>query len=122
MPLKISVTKNSVIFNFGVNFPPSGRTQLGNPESFVRYKENVLLNQKYLFVLRFLYFIKPDFHLNIISREILDSSNLIGFALFSRNTTIENGPIFEFRINFFKWKSGLMLLNHVKFVLQKQNT
>ena len=50
----------------------------------------------------------------------MDSSNLIGFAQFSakkvenistffnfaRNTTIENGPIFEFRINFFKWKSG----------------
>ena len=64
--------------------------------------------------------LKPDFHLKIISREILDSSNLIGFAQFSekkvenistffnfvRNTTIENGPIFEFRINFFKWKSG----------------
>ena len=40
-------------------------------KSFVRYKENVLLNQTYLFVLRFLYFI--------------------------------------------------MLLNHVKFVLQKQD-
>ena len=26
---------------------------------------------------------KPDFHLNIISLEILDSSNLIGFAQFS---------------------------------------
>ena len=41
-------------------------------KSFVRYKKNVLLNQTYLFVLRFLYFI--------------------------------------------------MLLNHVNFVLQKQNT
>ena len=65
--------------------------------------------------------LKLDFHINIISREILDSSNLIGFAQFSakkvenistffnfaRNITIENGPIFEFRINFFKWKSGL---------------
>ena len=41
-------------------------------KTFVMYKENVLLNQTYLFVLRFFYFI--------------------------------------------------MLLNHVRFVLQKQNT
>ena len=48
-----------------------------------------------------------DFHCDIISREILHSSNLIGFAQFSakkvenistffnfvQNTTIENGPI-----------------------------
>ena len=64
--------------------------------------------------------VKPDFHLKIIWREILHSRNLIGFAQFfakevenistffnfARNTTIENGPIFKFRINFFKWKSG----------------
>ena len=51
--------------------------------------------------------VKAAFHCDIISREILHSSNLIGFAQFSakkvenistffnfsRNTTIENGPI-----------------------------
>ena len=50
--------------------------------------------------------LKADFHCDIISREILHSSNLIGFAQFSakkvenistffnfaRNKTIENGP------------------------------
>ena len=62
-----------------------------------------------------------DFHLKIISRRILRSSDLIGFAQFSAkkvenistffnfaiyNTTTENGPISEFRINFLKWKSA----------------
>ena len=78
----------------------------------------------YLFHVISFMFLKPDFHLKIISREILHSSNLIGFAQFSakkvenistffnfaRKRTIENGPIFEFRIHFFKWKSGLIIL------------
>ena len=65
--------------------------------------------------------LKPDFHLKIVSREILHSSNLIGFAQFSakkvknistffnfaRNTTIENGPIFKFRITFLSGNPAL---------------
>ena len=52
-------------------------------KSFVRYKENVLLNQTYLFVLRFLYFIMRLSHASVVALQKVNIFSMLQGAKIS---------------------------------------